>query len=171
MSTVNLLPTGNSSPWPAFGGDPVTTPTNTGHAMTITDADNGDTDEIKTCLWGPFPALPVGAISAKLKASWAYENAQNDAPDSENLFQLTYNPTGSSTSGLVGLHSVSNVSGSSSGDVEANISLSQNMANLHVMNIIRSVQITPDFTSRIDVQISNIRVEVTLRDSSVMSGM
>lgn len=168
MAIVTLLPTGNTTPWAAIGGEAVTSPTNQGHASSSCVANDGDPFQNKTCLWGPFPSLPAGAASVKLKASWAYANASHNSPDSENLFQFFYNPTGSSAVGLQSLFAISDASGSDNQTVEATISLSQDMSTLFVMDIISATQITAGFTAQIDVTISNIRVEVTTTDALVI---
>ena len=174
MSLITLLPTGNNSPWPDFGGNAVTSPTNQGHAITQVFAPFSGGDIAKTCLWGPFPALPGGSLVARLKGSWAYQNADYDDEmsgdlgqiSSENLFQFFYNLTGNTVAGINTIVAFSNVLGSNNGTFDIGLSLSQNMANLFLMDIMRAVADgTGANNAIIECSVSDIRVEVVVADN------
>ena len=128
--------------------------------MTTVFANGFGQDVWKSCLWGGFPPLPSGAVEARLKGNWSWQNAFNSNPDSENLFHFFYNPTGPSATGLVDIGSVNNGDGSFSSSFDIPISLSQNMANLYVMNILRALDTNTGYSAQIQAQVSNIRVEV-----------
>lgn len=167
MPIKTLLPVANENPWTGWGGDPVSSATNTGHAMTTVTADDVNPgSQNKPCQWGNFPALPAGAISARLKANWQYQNASHSNPDSSNYFELSYSLVGELEAGGLGSRviafSVTNASGGSSGSIDVGLSLSQNMANLYVMDVIQAIQFTPGFTAVMEALVSNIRVEVLL---------
>lgn len=169
MAIITLLPQAVASPWPEFSGV-VSSPTVQGHAMTNVFASPGQ-DVVKSCLWGGFPSLPPGTVQARLKGSWAWQNAFHNFPDEpvENLFHFFYNPTGPGALGLVDIASINNASGNNSGDFDIEISLGQNMANLYVMDILRALSDASAFNNaQIEAQVTSLRVEATTKQAGVL---
>lgn len=201
MSLVTRNPTSNQTPDPGQGGSAVTGNTNTGHASTTSFATrdtNGTTTQIKTCIWTALQAVSGLITAINLKFTWeihlstnANTTAVGDQSDAlaQVAIQYSTNGGGAWNNQVVKTVTSSAVDGStdsdsldegptnetvsiplSSGGVPQDISQIQIRDSIKAEVTISEVS-AADGTGSSDATISNIRVEITLSDGSVMCGM
>lgn len=192
---VTRNPTSNQSPDPGQGGNAVTGNTNIGHDATnsfATRDNNGTTTTLKTCIWTAIQAISGLIIAINLKFSWeaslsvdANTLAVGDQADSSAQVVIQYSTNGGGAWNTQVSHTItaSAVDGSSDSD-SLNPSGSETIS-IPVTTPINQIQVRDSIFSEVTVSevsaadatasssltISNIRLEVTLADGSVMCGM
>lgn len=159
MALIIRQPTTNQSPDPGQGGLAVSTPINTGHALSSCLDTVPASPVVKTCIWAGFDAAsPIAAI--QLKFDWAYQNAVSDAGGDGNINQFIVEYSVNSGGAWSSALSRTNVNGSSSSSVNQNIPTQQDITTIQVRDKITATAGSTQ-TGRIDASISNIQLEVT----------
>lgn len=174
---IPRIPTANESPDTTNGiaGDvAVTTPSNTGHASTtatFTGSGSGNGSQIKSCRWFTFENLLVGnRTSVKLKVTHTSSGSTTDPSfsNSSNRFQLQYSTdNGSNWNNIVDRQNFTASQGPT--ESEVTLSLTQDLTQVQVRDILTASVFFPDtFTVTATATISNIKVEVTVADATLL---
>lgn len=88
MPLSTYQPTANTSPDPGQGGSAVTTPSNTGHASTVSSV-TAPSVQTKTCIWSAFPAGGGQVQSVTLKLDHTSSGALGNVAHT-NSFSVDY---------------------------------------------------------------------------------
>lgn len=146
--------TSNESPdTSGGGGTAVSSPTNTGHALS--EANAGDV--LKSCRWRNFPSVVGFKKSITLKLFWE-ENANLDVG---NFFEVDYSLNGGSSWNLGFIHN--NVAAPGSGTFSQSISTSQDIGLIQIRDVFSA---NGAGTDQIFITISNVRLEVEILPDS-----
>lgn len=167
MAILTRQPTANVSPDPVQGGLTVTSPINTGHALTTSLDPVPASPLTRTCKWTGFAAGGVAISQIRLKFDWAYQNAISDAggDGNTNSFNVAFsmNGGGAFSSAL----NQTNVNGSNSGSVNMILPIQQDLTIIQVRDLVRATA-GATLAGRIDASISNITLEITTIEPSIL---
>lgn len=156
-------PTINTTPDPGQGGLAVTGNTNTGHGSTTSSAANGST-QTKTCNWSSFQSTAGLVIGLKLKVSWSVDGSLTNGGTS--LFLISYSINGGSS--WINLVVKDNPINLDSGTSEVVLSIGQNISQIQVRDSIQADAALAGDAASITASVSDIKIEVTLSDSTFL---
>lgn len=166
MSLLILNPTAFTSPDGGFGGDPVTSPTNTGHAATEAFNENGDPTTTKSCRWHTFQ-LPIGQKkSVTLKVTHTSSGTLSGV-GANNQFDLEYSLNGGGA--WISIVSRSNFTVSQGPTTfSVSLSLSQDISQVMVRDRVAADTNDPGESASATATISGISIEVETVPTNVV---
>jgi hypothetical protein len=169
VALITINTTTPTTPDPALGGGAVTGPAAAGHASTlVSQTDLGTTS--KTCLWTGFVAVAGQKLAILLKADWQQDGSLSDggAGGASNRFEIEFSLNGGGA--WSSLRDVSQIQSPSSGTSQQSIPVTQDLTQVRVRDNLTAAA-NPGETATLTVVISNIRLEITLQDGSVITLM
>jgi len=167
MSLLTYNPTSNVTPDPGQGGLSVVGNINTGHSNTTSSVSGVGTQD-RTCKWTAFPAGGGLPSSVTLKADWS-QNGSLSGISPANLFQIQYSVNGGST--WTTLKASSNITSSTSGTSTASLSLTQNLTQVQVRDLIEATGSDAGDSAAVTASVSNIKIDVVSYDPASMGMM
>jgi hypothetical protein len=162
-STTTSNPTSNQSPDATLGGLTVTTPTNTGHASTVTSASGAGGQQERSCRWFNFQSVSGSITAITLKID--HTSSGTLSGGSSNLFLLEYSLNGGgSWTTAVSRNNFTSAQGPTTFSV--GLSAAQDISQVQVrVDYLTDSNEVGDSTS-ITATIANIKLEVTRLDQA-----
>lgn len=160
MALVVSQPTANQSPDATLGGLAVTTPSNTGHASTVTSSSGIDDDE-KSARWFTFQAV-TGTINAiTLKIDHTTNGSIGGSGSNQFVLEYSLNAGSSWTTAATRLNFTS-----SEGPTTFSVALSaaQDISQVEVRVDYLTGGADVGDSASITATIANIKLEVTVQD-------
>jgi hypothetical protein len=165
MGMATIQPTTNTTPDGGQAGTlAVTGASDTGHATTQTSVIDENT-EAKSCICEDFPTFAGARSAVTLKVDYEQDGVLS-AP-ANNLFTIEYSVNGGTN--WTTLHSAANVEASSSATASASLSISQDTSQVQVRDTL-DVSSAAGGAAILEVEVSNIRIEITYPDGGSMVG-
>ena len=157
-------PTSNTSPDPAQGGAAVTNPVNTGHDATFVSRVPVGTNTA-TCIWSGFAAVSGQSSSVVLKFDWSEDGTLLGSGSNQFLVQYSVNGGSSFSTALVHNNVVAVSSGSASTTIPVGAG---DLGQVQVRDKLTATSGGPGNTASVTGGISNIRLEVTTVDATLL---
>ena len=170
MSIINRLPTANESPDSTNGvpGDvAVSSPTNTGHASTLSSASGVGSSHQRSCRWHTFENLLVGTrLSTKLKLTHSSDGTLV-GPSPSNTFQLSYTLNGGTNwTHVVDRSNFEDAEGPT--NEEISLPTNQDLTQFQVRDIIEAFSLDAGDTAESAATVSNIKIEIEVATPSFL---
>jgi len=162
MALIIRQPTANQSPDATLGGTAVTTPTNTGHASTVTSVSGADNAE-KSARWFSFQAVSGTKTAITLKIDHTSSGSLSGGGSNQFILDYSTNGGGAWTNAVTRTNFTA-----PEGPTTFSVALS-------AAQDISQVQVRADYlvggaevgdSASITATIANIKLEVTVRDEA-----
>lgn len=168
MAFITVQPTSNTTPDPGQGGSAVTTPSNTGHASTLSEASGDDVGvtETKTCIWSGVQSVGGFVTSVTLKMTHTSDGTRTGISGT-NRFLLQYSLDGGSN-WTTAVSRTNMTSSAGPTEFSAALSVSQDLTQLRARDLIEASAIAVGHDATASATISDIKVEVITADSQLI---
>jgi hypothetical protein len=156
FTTVN--PTSNTTPDPGQGGLAVTSPTNTGHALSTAVATDAADSQQRTCIWSGFANVGGRRSSVILKIDHTSTGVKIGVGAS-NSFTLDYSVNnGGAWTNAVTRNNMTSSQGPTTFSVA--LSVGQDLSQVKVRDSMSAATSSNGETANATVTIANIKIEV-----------
>jgi hypothetical protein len=162
MALITKQPTSNTTPDATLGGLAVTTPSNTGHASTVTSASGAGGSGEKSCLWSGFTAASGTIVSVTLKIDHLSAGSITGGSSNSLLLEYSLNAGGSWTTAVTRSNFTASQGTST---FSASLSVGQTLSDVRVRVDYLCDSNDPGDAASITATISNIRIEVVTSGS------
>ncbi len=164
LRTVNT--TTPTSADPAQGGAAVTGAAAAGHASTLT-AQAGTGTTLKTCHWTGFPAVDGPRLSTVLKVDFSQDGALSDGGAlTSNQFTIEYSTNGGGS--WNSLRNATQIQALTTGTDQVSLAVAQDPTQVQVRDAMTASAVIGESAS-VTTEVSNIRLEITLQDGSIVT--